>query len=453
MSTRQIVAGLLAALTFAGAAAAQSYTLAEDPLVNRYYKVELDMTLKGTIKVRQERANLDPNQKDPYEERILTQTATARHQFLERTLEASKTVLVDKSARLYQTAQAEITVASEKSQRRLHDKRRFMIAHRIKDQAFVYCPDGNLTREELELTEHFDTLGLPGLLPAKEVKLGETWKPANAAVQTLLDLDGLVHHDLTCKLDKVESEVATVSVTGSAEGISLGASVKMKVTASYQFDLKAKHLAALSWKQTDEREQGPVSPAFQAEIDTKMKRTPIEPEEAKELGDYPLVKVEPVPPPKLTRILYADPEGRFELMHERDWHMVGRSDQQVVFRLVDRGDFVAQLTLTPWKKAEPGKHIAEDEFKEALSKTFGWEPEDQPDKGKQVPDPRPGYWIYQIGAAGTLNGTKAVQYFYMVAGPQGDQVLLTFTMSPAQASKLNTRDLPLVRGLSFPEKN
>jgi len=119
-------------------------------------------------------------------------------------------------------------------------------------------------------------------------------------------------------------------------------------------------------------------------------------------------------------------------------------------RLMDRGDFVAQLTITPWKKAELGKHIAEDEFKEAMSKSLGWEQEDQPETGKVIPDPRPGYWIYQFGASGTLNGTKAVQYFYMVAGPEGDQVLMTFTMSPSQAAKLNTRDLPIVRGLTFP---
>jgi len=293
---------------------------------------------------------------------------------------------------------------------------------------------------------------LPGLLPGRAVTVGATWKPANAAVQTLLDLDGLVGHDLTCKLDKVEGAVAHVSVTGTAGGISLGASAKVKVAASYQFDLKAKHLTTLTWKQSDTREQGPVSPAFQAEVNTTMKRTPIEPDDAADLGDVPLLKVEPTPPPALTRILYADPQARYELVHERDWHLVGRSDQQLVLRLMDRGDFVAQLTITPWKKAEPGKHVAEEEFKEAMAKTLGWEQESLPEPGKKVDDPRAGFWIYHIEAAGTLNGTRAVQHFYLLAGPQGDQVLLTFTMSPSQASKLNTRDLRLIRGLTFPER-
>jgi len=451
MSFGRTVFSLLAVLTCAAAVRAQTYTLAEDPLINSYFQVDLDMKLTGAIKVRQERANPDPK-KGPYEERTLKQTVTAKHQFQERVLEASKAGLVDKSARKYLTAQAEFISDEEKSEHSLHAKRRFMIAHRFKDQGFVYCPDGILTREELELTEHFDTLGLPGLLPARPVKVGDTWKPANAAVQTLLDLDGLVGQDLTCKLDKVEKDLASVSVTGNANGIALGAAVKMKVTASYQFDLKAKHLTALTWKQNDEREQGPVSPAFQAEIVTTMKRTPIEPEEAEDLDDVRLIKVEPTPPKPLSQLSFADPQGRYELVYDRDWHIVGRAEQQLVMRLIDRGDFVAQLTITPWKKADPGKHISEEGFKEAMAKTIGWEQEDTLEKGKEVPDPRAGYWIYQIGASGTLNGTKAVQYFYMVAGPQGDQVLSTFTMSPSQAAKLNTRDLPLVRGLTFSER-
>src|SRR5207247_1587507 len=102
--------------------------------------------------------------------------------------------------------------------------------------------------------------------------------------------------------------------------------------------------------------------------DTTMKRTPVEAEDVPELGDYPLVKVEPMPPPSLTKLVYADPQGRYQLVYERDWHIVGRSEQQLVLRLMDRGDFVAQLTITPWKKAAPGKHIGEEEFKEAMAK-------------------------------------------------------------------------------------
>ena len=38
-----------------------------------------------------------------------------------------------------------------------------MVAQRTGNQLITYCPTGLLTHEEKELTEHFDTLALPGL--------------------------------------------------------------------------------------------------------------------------------------------------------------------------------------------------------------------------------------------------------------------------------------------------
>jgi hypothetical protein len=61
-----------------------------------------------------------------------------------------------------------------------------------------------------------------------------------------------------------------------------------------------------------------------------------------------------------------------------------------------------------------------------------------------------GNWIYRVAAEGEMNGVAALQYFYLVAGPQGEQLLVTFTMTPAQAQKLGARDLTLLRGLAFP---
>jgi len=436
MASWRNLAGVVAILAFAGGVRAQSYALAEKPLAGTYFHVELAMSLNGELKMQQDGKTL-----------TLKQTASARHDYMERILEAGK-VLADKSARIYTAAVADITADKEKSSRVFRDDRRFIVAQRVKDQTLAYCPFGTLTREELELTDHFDTLALPGLLPGREVKVGETWKVANAAAQTLLDLDGLIGQDLTCKLEKVVKSVAHVSVAGTAAGIDMGATVKMKIAGTYQFNIEAYRITAVEWKQNDQREPGPISPGFHADVVTRVKRTPVE--EVKELNDFALVKIPSgkEPPEKLTRLNYGDPQGRYELVHGRDWHLVGRSNQQLVMRLMDRGDFVAQLTVTPYRKTTPGKHISEDEFKDAISQAPGWETENV-EKGSVVTSPA-GYWIYRIGAGGTMNGVKAVQYFYLVAGPQGDQVVLTFTMAPAQAQNLNTRDLEVVRSLTFP---
>lgn len=431
----------LVALILVGAAQGQTYSLVEAPLVGCCCRLELQMSLGGEIHLQQEG-----------KARSMKSEAKAKHDYQERILEAGTNGLANKSARIYQTAEATLHMGPYQSQRKFRSNLSLMVAQRHKDQLLSYCPRTPLTREEVELTEHFDTLALPGLLPGKAVACGDTWRLSNPVAQALCDLDGLTGHDLTGKLVEVQDDQAKIVVSGTASGIDLGASVKLAVQATAHFDLKAKRIVSLKWQQKDEREQGPVSPALILELNVAVARTPIP--ESTALGDYALVPIpDGAPPEAMTQLYYQDPKGRYELVHGRDWILVGRTESHVVLRLMDQGDFVAQVTIAPWKKTEAGLPMSREEFKEAMTQIPGWEQEealdkDEPDKNYSLNSPQ-GYTLYRVAAAGKLDGVKAVQFFYLVAGPQGEQVVMTFTLTPAQVSKLGTRDLALVRGLTF----
>ena len=132
-----------------------------------------------------------------------------------------------------------------------------------------------------------------------------------------------------------------------------------------------------------------------------------------------------------------------------DWQLTAQTPSHVVLRLMERGDFVAQATLTPWPAAEKGKHLTPDEFRAAMEETPGWEPEEEL-QASEVP--LEGMWVYRLSSAGKLDGLKVTQNFYLVAGPNGDQVVLTFTMTPAQVVKLGTRDVNMVGSVAFPAR-
>jgi hypothetical protein len=119
-------------------------------------------------------------------------------------------------------------------------------------------------------------------------------------------------------------------------------------------------------------------------------------------------------------------------------------------RLLERGDFVAQVAVTPWKRAEPGKHIGADEFKKLVTELPGWEVEELVEASEIPTDP--GRWVYRVTARGSLDGLKVVQTFFAVAGPNGDQAFLTFTTKPDKAGKVGTRDVSLVNSVEFPAR-
>jgi hypothetical protein len=359
--------------------------------------------------------------------------------------------LPEKTARVYETAKAAIGVGSDLSERTLRPERRLVVAQRHEDRSLLYSPSGPLTREELELTgEHFDTLTLTGLLPGKEVNIGDTWKPANAVAQALCSLEGLTDQSLSCKLEEVKDNVARISVTGAANGIELGALVKVSVEATCRFDLGGKHLIALDWQQKDERDQGPASPASLVQTTTKLTRAVLDQPEC--LGDVALVGVPDgfAPPAAMLQLEYCDPQGRYALVHGRDWQLVGRTEEHLTLRLLDDGDFVAQVTVSPWIAAEKGKHLSPEDFKEQMQRTPGWEMEQELQTG-EVPVPAgDGRWIYRISALGKMDDAAVMQNFYLVAGPDGRQVVLLFTLTPKKAQKLGERDLSMAGSIDFP---
>ena len=440
MTAWRTLASVVVALAVVRCGYGQTYSLVETSKAGDCARLHLEMKLTGELRVVRD-GKVAP----------VPLAATAVHEFPERILAVDPTGLPTKVARVYEQAQAVIRFNNEPSERTLRPDRRLIVAQCPKDEILVYAPAGPLTREELDLTsQHFDTLHVTGLLPGRAVSVGETWKVGNGVAQGLCAFEGLTAQDLACKLEAVQDNVATVSFKGTASGIDTGASVKLTVTGSYRFDLNQKRLVALEWSQKDDREQGPASPAMAGELTTTLQRKVIE--QPNSLSDVALVSVPDdfEVPPVMTQLLYRAPKSRFELALGREWHLVGQTEDHVILRLMERGDFVAQVTLTPWTKAEPGKHLTPEEFKQAMSETTGWEPE-QELQADEVPLDGD-RWCYRLLQAGKLDGIKVTQSFYVVASPTGEQLVLAFTMTPAQVAKLGTRDLALVGSLSFPAK-
>src|SRR5579885_3129490 len=156
--------GLLLAMTPLGWA--QTCTLAETSQPGECFQIQLNMKLSGEIQMRKD-DKVGP----------LKLEATAVHEYPERVLAVAPDGLVQKTARIYETAKATIAAGGERAERTLRPERRLIVAQFYKDQALVYSPSGPLTREELELTgDQFNSTVVAGILPGKDVSVGETWK-------------------------------------------------------------------------------------------------------------------------------------------------------------------------------------------------------------------------------------------------------------------------------------
>src|SRR5262249_49351778 len=107
-----------------------------------------------------------------------------------------------------------------------------------------------------------------------------------------------------------------------------------------------------------------------------------------------------------------------------------------------------QVTITPWTQAAKGSHLSPEEFHQAMDETPGWEPTKELQAGEVPADG--GRWVYRLSMLGTLDGLEVMQTFYLVAGPNGEQVVLAFPLPPKQADRRGSRDLSLAGSIDFP---
>ena len=431
---------LTTALIFAPSQAG-GVLLRDDLAADQSYMVQQELTLTGEIRVIQEEKMVP-----------LKLTAKAGHTYTERILAGGPPGEALKAARQYETAKAVITVQGNASERLLRDDRRQVILQRVKDVATHYAPGGALRREELELiSEHLDSLAIAGIMPGKKVAVEETWDVPPSVVQALCHFEGLVENAVKARLASLVDGKASVQVTGRASGIEVGATARVEIDATLTYDTSTGRVTGARWRQKDEREAGPASPAVSVDASISLTRKPVP--TPKELSDPALVSVPKgfEAPESLLAIDYKDSKSRFELLHGRDWHMVARTNSHLVLRLMDKGDFIAQATLSQWTTADKGKPVDTEAFKEAMNRTPGWEPAKELQAGL-VPsgDKRQ---IFRWSVMGKMEGVEVMQNFYLVAWPDGKQMVVTVTTAPKQAERLGSRDLALVGSLDIPGSN
>ncbi len=416
---------------------AQKVNLTETHAVGEHFRYATTTSLTGSLKVIRDGRNVP-----------LDLQAKNEHKWIERELDVRDN-LPRKVARYYESTKCVATVAKTPNERSLPASKALIVAQRIGDSHLCYSPTAPLTKAELEIvSEHFDPMFLAGILPAKEVMVGDTWKIPDLVMQSLGLFEGLASNEITAKLTEVTGDVAVITLTGNASGIEHGSLNKITVNATAKFNTKLQRITSLEWKQKDVRDQGPVSPAAEVESTTTVTREFLK-EEPKTFTKEMLDKIpaKDDPPGAVKALLYEDTATKISFLYSRDWYFVARTEKHIIFRLLERGDFIAQATIIPWKKSEPGKGLSNDEFQGMVKETPGWEMTDLIEKGNIPTDTDRS--IFRVVGKGNLDGVGVVQAFYKIASKDGEQAVLTITAKPTSAPKIGTRDAALANAIEW----
>ncbi len=134
------------------------------------------------------------------------------------------------------------------------------------------------------------------------------------------------------------------------------------------------------------------------------------------------------PGPEREALLLNAPNGAYSLRHDRDWHIYWDDPRLTVLKRVERGEVVAQCNLAVGPNAGKGKHQDLNQFREDVRKGLGKRFAAFLGAGEVDGDTAGGF-RYKLGVQGRQGDLAVVWYYYLIAGPEGDQLLATFTLA------------------------
>ena len=304
-----------------------------------------------------------------------------------------------------------------------------------------------MTRGELELVEGLgDPLTLGDLLPRRPVVRGDSWKLPSSAVIALSGYDVLKSSTLEVTLEGLEPTAARLQLKGQVQGEVLGGAGTIVLDGRASFDRKAGIVNRLELERTERRQAGPVEAGLDVKSTLNVNRrlAPLAPE----LTDAAIAgqSLDTSPPRQLLQLIA--PEGKYNLLHDRSWHMYWDDPKLVVLKQVVKGRVIAQCNLAAGPPAGRGKHQDPRQFRDDLRRSLKERFLQFLGAGEVDGDPAGGF-RYKVGVQGREGGLGVVWYYYLVGSPEGDQLLATFTLAQDDVKAFGEQDLQLIGSLQW----
>lgn len=317
-------------------------------------------------------------------------------------------------------------------------------------QVVMFSPGGPLTRQELDMVQlPADPLLWSGLLPAKPVAVGETWAIGAEAARALSEYEALATNTLRAKLEEADAAVARIHLAGQVRGAVRGGEGTVTIDGTLTFDRAAGRVSGLDLERTETRAPGHVEAGLDFKGRLTVKREPAD--VPAELADTILAALPAEVRSTLELLKFTPPEGRYVLYHDRYWHLFWEDRRLAVLKRLDQGEIVAQCNLSRGPQAGKGRHQDPAQFRQDIREALGKRFTAFVGAGEVSEDPEAGF-RYKVAVQGREGDRDVLWYYYLIASPEGDQLLATFTLNLADKDRLGNKDLEMVGTLEWVEE-
>jgi hypothetical protein len=357
--------------------------------------------------------------------------------------------IIDESRAVRYFAQADAHIAVNGQalpDRTLDEGKRLVVAQVLRGRASLFAPRDMLTRDDLDLmTLPGNTLAVDRLLPDEAVAVGETWKPSADAVTLVCDLDEADSVEVEAKLTAMSDADARGEMAGTIEGRVDGVKTKVTLSAKFTFDRVRGRISWLAMSLNEERAAGSISPGVEATSRLQLRIDPLD--ESAPLAANQLAGVSLEAGPTSMMLFHRSAAGHFTLAHDRRWHVVTDIEHVTVMRMIEDGELIAQVNVTPLARQQSGKAITLEAFQADVGKVLGQSLAGIVKAGEKMSDQD--YRVCRVEAMGKVNDLDIQWIYYHVTDKEGRGAAFAFTLDSKLAERFAGEEESLVASLQL----
>jgi hypothetical protein len=311
----------------------------------------------------------------------------------------------------------------------------------------VVSPVGPLTWDELELVQGLgDPLELADLLPDKLVSVGDRWRVRDSAGKGLSEYDALTSSTLEASLESVDDTKARIRLKGKIQGSARGGAGKMTCEGFLTFDRQVARIDHLDLNRSESRQAGPIEAGLDYRSTLTVTRQAAEVPPT--LSDAAMTGVSLSVTPASEMLRLNAPGGKAALLHNRQWHKFYEGDKTIVLKQLRGGQVIAQCNLMVGPEAGKGRHQDPNQFREDIRRGLKNRFVQFLGAGEIDGDPAGGF-RYKVGIQGREGQLGIVWYYYLVASPEGEQLLATYTLAEDHVKVFGNQDLEMIGSLQW----
>jgi hypothetical protein len=311
----------------------------------------------------------------------------------------------------------------------------------------VASPAGALTWYELELVQGLgDPLVLGDLLPEQAVKIGDRWRVRDSAAKALCGYDVVGTNRLEAVLESTSENQARIRVNGQVLGSALGGNGTMSCGGFLTFDRRSARIDRLEINRSEARQPGPIEAGLDIKSTLTVERIAAQPPAS--LSDAALGKISLEVTPERELLLLTAPGGRCELLHDRQWHMFWQDPKLTVLKRLVGGEVIAQCNISMGPTAGKGRHQDLEQFRDDVKRALKSRFIRFLGAGEVGADASGGL-RYKVGVQGREGELGIIWYYYLLASPEGEQLVATYTLAEDRLKAFGDQDLEMMGSLSW----